>query len=414
VFTAQGRCGGACAPAFQPPLISPTGSTPRWAITAGRAQSTTGLCPLAHRCRTVNFVQVNHHQERPLRPRLLNSWAHRRPRQPQFVQWYKRQPSATKNTCGARTCSSGNWAATALNALLNGEAIAKGGAAAQSRRHAKTCSLNRLRRRYPAKSWCSTACARTIRLASEAAAPVLSNEDLARSVGQAGRNTGHPDTSGSGDPLALKGLDYRLGGCCCPLPGEAIRGSVASHHRHQPFHCAKMAPTSTRSPVEAPPAPCTGTPSTDPSAAVTPWQLRNRKCFDRVGVPQGHPSPRLSDSRNQRPATPRPPPPTAKPASSTSRWKLLSPANWRTTIDQIRSMAACSTSAATGHRLEGRAAFHASDASTAPASPCPFDLHRGLGGDYWEMWWRRGLSTDAPCASATRAAAPLGNRSRRR
>jgi len=34
----------------------------------------------------------------------------------------------------------------------------------------------------------------------EAAAPVLSNEDLARSVGKQAENTGQPDTSGSAIP----------------------------------------------------------------------------------------------------------------------------------------------------------------------------------------------------------------------
>ena len=27
--------------------------------------------------------------------------------------------------------------------------------------------------------------------------------------------------------LGVEGLEYRMGGCCCPLPGEPIMGSVA-------------------------------------------------------------------------------------------------------------------------------------------------------------------------------------------
>ena len=66
-----------------------------------------------------------------------------------------------------------------------------------------------------------------IRLATEAAAPALTNEQVAAAV-VAGRVETPVPTPASGSPiLGVEGLEYRLGGCCGPLPGEAIVGAVA-------------------------------------------------------------------------------------------------------------------------------------------------------------------------------------------
>ena len=45
---------------------------------------------------------------------------------------------------------------------------------------------------------------------------------------QAAQTQPHAHPAAQASPiLGLEGLDYRLGGCCSPLPGEAIVGSVS-------------------------------------------------------------------------------------------------------------------------------------------------------------------------------------------
>ena len=69
-----------------------------------------------------------------------------------------------------------------------------------------------------------------LRLATEAEAPVISDEELARNLTQQGEQTSGPSTplTGHGDAspiLGLEGLEYRLGGCCSAhtLGGRASR-----------------------------------------------------------------------------------------------------------------------------------------------------------------------------------------------
>ena len=68
-----------------------------------------------------------------------------------------------------------------------------------------------------------------VRLQTEAQAQPLSNEDVARKLVEQ-QADGAPARERHGDSqpiLGVEGLDYRLGRCCGPLPGEAIVGTVA-------------------------------------------------------------------------------------------------------------------------------------------------------------------------------------------
>ncbi len=170
-----------------------------------------------------------------------------------------------------------------------------------------------------------------LRLASAAAVPELSNEQLARTVAaQAGPTTQH---GGDSPILGLEGLDYRLGGCCSPLPGESILGAVAlgNHgitiHRQDCSNLAQM-PVERRLPVRWNPA------------AITlrryPVQLRI-EVLDRVGVLKDILT-RLSDHRiNVSDARVRTNP--GKPARIDLRVELESASQLAGTLNQIRSMA---------------------------------------------------------------------------
>jgi guanosine-3',5'-bis(diphosphate) 3'-pyrophosphohydrolase len=170
-----------------------------------------------------------------------------------------------------------------------------------------------------------------LRLASAAAVPELSNEQLARTVAaQAGPATQH----GSDSPiLGLEGLDYRLGGCCSPLPGEPILGAVALGNHGITIHrqdCANLAqmPVERRLPVRWNPAAI--------SLRRYPVQLRI-EVLDRVGVLKDILT-RLSDHRiNVSDARVRTNP--GKPARIDLRVELESASQLAVTLNQIRSMA---------------------------------------------------------------------------
>jgi guanosine-3',5'-bis(diphosphate) 3'-pyrophosphohydrolase len=178
-----------------------------------------------------------------------------------------------------------------------------------------------------------------LRLASEAAAPVLSNEELARNLsaqreqGAAGASP-HPSVHGGSRPIVgLDGLEYRMGGCCSPLPGEPILGAVALGNHGITIHrqdCANAGhvPVERRLPVHW-------------NAAATsqrryPVQLRI-EVLDRVGVLKDILT-RLSDHRiNVSDARVRTNP--GKPARIDLRVELESAAQLGRTLDQIGSMA---------------------------------------------------------------------------
>lgn len=78
-----------------------------------------------------------------------------------------------------------------------------------------------------------------VRLQTEAQAQPLSNEDVARKLVEQ-QADGSPTRERHGDSqpiLGVEGLDYRLGRCCGPLPGEAIVGTVALGNHGITIHC---------------------------------------------------------------------------------------------------------------------------------------------------------------------------------
>ncbi|MFM8604072.1 MAG: ACT domain-containing protein, partial [Cyanobium sp.] len=178
-----------------------------------------------------------------------------------------------------------------------------------------------------------------LRLASAAAAPIQSNEELARSVSAQAELSATPAGLHRSDALSnpilgLEGLEYRLGGCCSPLPGEAIVGSVALGNHGITIHrqdCANLSqlPAERRLPVR-------WNALSDELRRRYPVQLRI-EVLDRVGVLKDILT-RLSDHRiNVSDARVRTNP--GKPARIDLRVELLSAAQLRDTLDQIRSMA---------------------------------------------------------------------------
>ncbi|MCP9888077.1 bifunctional (p)ppGpp synthetase/guanosine-3',5'-bis(diphosphate) 3'-pyrophosphohydrolase [Cyanobium sp. ATX 6A2] len=174
-----------------------------------------------------------------------------------------------------------------------------------------------------------------LRLASSAAATPLSNAELARNVSAQGElAASRPAVHGSDSPiLGLEGLDYRLGGCCSPLPGEPILGAVALGNHGITIHrqdCANVAqvPAQRRLPVRWNPA--------LEQPRRYPVQLRI-EVLDRVGVLKDILT-RLSDHRiNVSDARVRTTP--GKPARIDLRVELESSTQLAATLNQIRSMA---------------------------------------------------------------------------
>jgi len=171
-----------------------------------------------------------------------------------------------------------------------------------------------------------------IRLATEAAAPVLSNEQVAAGLVAAQPASTAPP-SGSSPILGVEGLEYRLGGCCSPLPGEPIVGSVALGNHGITIHrqdCANVGqvPVERRLPVRWNPL----------AEAPRRYPVRLRiEVLDRVGVLKDILT-RLSDHRiNVSDARVRTTP--GKPARIDLRVELISAAQLASTIDQIGSMA---------------------------------------------------------------------------
>ena len=289
------------------------------------------LCPLATPLQNGDFVQVI--TAKTAHPSLdwLNFVATPTARN-RIRQWYKRSHRDDNINRGTEMLER-ELGRDGFDALLNGEAMAK---------VAKRCNLigtddllaalgfggvtlqqviNRLREE--------------IRLASEAAAPVLTNEQVAANL-----TTSHADQPAPVDPggaspiLGLEGLDYRLGGCCSPLPGEGIVGAVALGNHGITIHrqdCANVAqvPVERRLPVDWNPAATT-------QQRRYPVQLRI-EVLDRVGVLKDILT-RLSDHRiNVSDARVRTS--ACKPARIDLRVELNSATQLSSTMNQIRSMA---------------------------------------------------------------------------
>ena len=289
------------------------------------------LCPLATPLQNGDFVQVI--TAKAAHPSLdwLNFVATPTARN-RVRQWYKRSHRDENISRGTEMLER-ELGRDGFDALLHGEAMAK---------VAKRCNLvgtedllaslgfggvtlhqvlNRLREE--------------IRLASEAAAPVLSNEQVAAGVGPAHADHPAPLVPACASPIqGLEGLDYRLGGCCSPLPGEGIVGAVALGNHGITIHrqdCANVAqvPAERRLLVNWNPA------STAQNRRY-PVQLRI-EVLDRVGVLKDILM-RLSDHRiNVSDARVR----TAagKPARIDLRVELDSASQLTNTMNQIGSMA---------------------------------------------------------------------------
>ena len=294
------------------------------------------LCPLATPLQNGDFVQIV--TSKAAHPSLdwLNFVATPTARN-RIRQWYKKS-HRDENVQRGTAMLERELGRDGFDALLNGEAIAK---------VARRCNLvgtedllaaigfggvtlhqvlNRLREE--------------LRLASAVAAPVLSNEELARNVsaqGEQGAAAAVPATThGDASPIqGLEGLEYRLGGCCSPLPGESIVGTVALGNHGITIHrqdCANLAavPAERRLPVQWNPL------AASEQRRRYPVQLRI-EVLDRVGVLKDILT-RLSDHRiNVSDARVRTNP--GKPARIDLRVELLSASQLRDTMDQIRSMA---------------------------------------------------------------------------
>ena len=119
-----------------------------------------------------------------------------------------------------------------------------------------------------------------IRLQAQEEEEPLSNEEVARAL-VAPKDGAQSQRSGAGAILGIEGLDYRLGGCCTPLPGEAIVGTVALGNHGITIHrqdCTNVEsiPRERRLPVRWNPKP-------DGDCQNFPVQLRI-EAIDRVGI----------------------------------------------------------------------------------------------------------------------------------
>ena len=172
-----------------------------------------------------------------------------------------------------------------------------------------------------------------IRLQAQAEEEPLSNEEVALAL-VAPKESAQPHRRGAGAILGIEGLDYRLGGCCSPLPGEAIVGTVALGNHGITIHrqdCTNVEsiPRERRLPVRWNPKP-------DGDRQNFPVQLRI-EAIDRVGILKDILM-RLSDGginvSDARVKTA-----TGRPACIDLRVELQGADQLSRTLSQIRSMA---------------------------------------------------------------------------
>nr|WP_254934168.1 bifunctional (p)ppGpp synthetase/guanosine-3',5'-bis(diphosphate) 3'-pyrophosphohydrolase [Cyanobium sp. WAJ14-Wanaka] len=293
------------------------------------------LCPLATPLQNGDFVQVL--TSKAAHPSLdwLNFVATPTARN-RIRHWYKRS-HRDENISRGMEMLERELGRDGFDALLHGEAMAK---------VAKRCNLVASEDLLAALGFGGVTLHQVLnrlreelRLASEASAPTPSNEEVAAGVGAA-HGAGHqefhvPGGSGGASPiLGLEGLDYRLGGCCSALPGEAILGAVALGNHGITIHrqdCANL--------VSVPPErrlPVNWNPAATAQHRRYPVQLRI-EVLDRVGVLKDILT-RLSDHRiNVSDARVRTS--AGKPARIDLRVELDSASQLSSTINQISSMA---------------------------------------------------------------------------
>jgi guanosine-3',5'-bis(diphosphate) 3'-pyrophosphohydrolase len=287
------------------------------------------LCPLATPLQNGDFVQVitakTAHPSLDWLNFVVTPTARNRIR-----QWYKKS-HRDDNIQRGTTLLERELGRDGFDALLNGEAML---------RVARRCNLTGTDDLLAALGFGGVTLHQVlnrlreeIRLTTAAAAPVLTNEQVAAGV-SAAAHPPLPAGRGASSPiLGLEGLDHRLGGCCSPLPGEAILGTVALGNHGITIHrqdCANVAqvPADRRLPVQW-----------NPSAPLQrryPVQLRI-EVLDRVGVLKDILT-RLSDHRiNVSDARVRTTP--GRPAHIDLKVELDSAAQLVSTLNQIGSMA---------------------------------------------------------------------------
>jgi RelA/SpoT family (p)ppGpp synthetase len=286
------------------------------------------LCPLTTPLQNGDFVQVV--TSKNAHPSLdwLNFVATPTARE-RIRQWYKRS-HREDNILRGREMLERELGRDGLETLLSGEAMA---------RVARRCNLSGSEDLLASLGFggvtlhqATNRLREEMRLQEAAAAPVVTNEQLAKNLSEQAEAL-NADPSGS-PILGVEGLEYRLGGCCCPLPGEAILGSVALGNHGITIHrqdCSNLAQT----PVERR-LPVRWNPVASEHRRSYPTQLRI-EVLDRVGILKDILT-RLSDSRiNVSDARVRTS--YAKPARIDLCIELASASQLQTTMDQIRSMA---------------------------------------------------------------------------
>jgi guanosine-3',5'-bis(diphosphate) 3'-pyrophosphohydrolase len=291
------------------------------------------LCPLATPLQNGDFVQVI--TAKTAHPSLdwLNFVATPTARN-RIRHWYKKSHREENIQRGTELLER-ELGRDGFDALLNGEAMAK---------VARRCNLTGTEDLLASLGFGGVTLHQVLnrlreelRLATAAVAPVLSNEQVAAGVAatHAGQGEAQATSAGGASPiLGLEGLDYRLGGCCSPLPGEPILGAVALGNHGITIHrqdCSNVAqvPAERRLPVR-------WNLATEVRPRRYPVQLRI-EVLDRVGVLKDILT-RLSDHRiNVSDARVRTNP--GKPARIDLRVELDSAGQLTSTMNQIRSMA---------------------------------------------------------------------------
>ena len=286
------------------------------------------LCPLATPLNNGDFVQV-----------LTSKTAHPSLDWHNFVatptarnrirQWYKRSHRADTIVRG-KDLLERELGRDGFDALLNGEALA---------RVAQRCNVPTTDDLLAALGFGTVTLHQVInrlreeiRLQAEQAEPLPTNDELARSLSSS--TTDAERSRGDGAILGLEGLDYRLGGCCSPLPGEPIVGTVALGNHGITIHrqtCTNVEaiPTERRLPVR-------WNGSEDSESHRFPVQLRI-EVIDRVGILKdilmrlSEGSINVSDARVKTCQ--------GRPACIDLRVELAGAAQLQRTMNQIRSMA---------------------------------------------------------------------------
>ena len=288
------------------------------------------LCPLATPLQNGDFVQVM--TAKSAHPSLdwLNFVATPTARN-RIRQWYKKS-HRDENILRGTSMLERELGRDGFDVLLNGEAMAK---------VARRCNLVATEDLLAALGFGGVTLHQVLnrlreelRLVSTESEPELTNEEVARKVQAPVQHALSPH--GETSPiLGLEGLEYRMGGCCSPLPGEAIVGTVALGNHGITIHrqdCPNLGavPVERRLPVQWNPV------AAEALRRRYPVQLRI-EVLDRVGVLKDILT-RLSDHRiNVSDARVRTNP--GKPARIDLRVELQSAHQLRDTLDQIRSMA---------------------------------------------------------------------------